>query len=109
MWPPRAVRRGWNSTSSAALARTRAEAGLGAAATTWPSPIVFTMITVQRALWLMRFGTLPSRNSLRPAMPALPTTSTSMACSCEASTIAIAGSSWITTCPRARSPAIERA
>ena len=39
------------------------------------------MITVQRALWLMRLGTLPSRNSLRPAMPALPTTSTSIACS----------------------------
>ena len=37
------------------------------------------MITVQRALWLIRFGTLPSRNSLRPAIPALPTTSTSIA------------------------------
>ena len=43
--------------------------------------VVFTMITVQRALWLMRFGTLPSRNSLRPAMPALPTTRTSISCS----------------------------
>ncbi len=41
--------------------------------------VVFTMITVQRALWLIRFGTLPSRNSFRPAIPALPTTSTSTA------------------------------
>ena len=30
------------------------------------SSAVFTMITVQRALWLIRFGTFPSRNSLRP-------------------------------------------
>ena len=30
---------------------------------------VLTMITVHRALWLMRFGTLPSRNSLRPGHP----------------------------------------
>ena len=48
---------------------------------TSPSRVVFTMITVHRALWLMRFGTLPSRNSLRPAIPALPTTRTSMPCS----------------------------
>ena len=78
----------------------RAPAGMAAC----PSA-VFTMITVQRALWLIRFGTLPSRNSLRPAMPALPTTSTSISCSSVASTIAIAGSSWITTCARPRSPA----
>ncbi len=73
---------------------------------TSPSRVVFTMITVQRALWLMRFGTLPSRNSLRPAIPALPTTRTSMSCSSVACTIAIAGSSSITTCARPRSPAM---
>ena len=72
---------------------------------TSPSRVVFTMITVHRALWLMRFGTLPSRNSLRPAIPALPTTRTSMACSSVAWTIARAGSSSITTCARPRSPA----
>ena len=69
---------------------------------------VFTMITVHRALWLMRLGTLPSRNSLRPAIPALPTTSTSIACSSAASTIAMAGSSWITTWACPRSPATWR-
>ena len=46
-----------------------------------PGAAVLTMITVHRALWLMRLGTLPSRNSLRPAMPALPTTKTSIDCS----------------------------
>ena len=55
---------------------------------TSPSRVVFTMITVHRALWLIRFGTLPSRNSLRPAIPALPTTRTSMSCSSVACTIA---------------------
>ena len=38
MCPPRAVSRGWNSTSSAALARTRADVGRGAAATTCRRP-----------------------------------------------------------------------
>ena len=87
------------STSSAALMRTRADVGRGTFVTTCPSPAVLTMITVHRALWLMRLGTFPSRNSLRPAMPALPTTRTSIDCSSVASTIAIAGSSWITTWP----------
>ena len=71
--------------------------------------VVLTMITVHRALWLTRFGTLPSRNSLRPAMPALPTTSTSISASSSAAwTMAMAGSSSITTCARPRSPAIRR-
>ena len=38
---------------------------------------VFTITTVQAALCETRFGTLPSRNSLRPLMPMLPTTRTS--------------------------------
>ena len=59
------------------------------------------MITVQRALWLIRLGTFPSRNSLRPAMPAFPTTSTSISAASAACTIAIAGSSSITTCDAA--------
>ena len=73
---------------------------------TSPSRVVFTMITVHRALWLIRFGTLPSRNSLRPAIPALPTTRTSMSCSSVACTIARAGSSSITTWAKPRAPAI---
>lgn len=70
---------------------------------------VLTMMTVHRALWLMRFGTLPRRNCRRPAMPAFPTTRTSAASSLAARTIAIAGSSSNTTFPRARCPAIDRA
>ena len=46
--------------------------------------VVLTMTTVQRAACEMRFGMLPSRNSFRPPMPALPTTSTS---ACSSSTV----------------------
>ena len=67
------------------------------------------MITVHRALWLIRLGTFPRRNSLRPAMPAFPTTSTSMSAASDAWTIAIAGSSSITTWARPRPPAIRSA
>ena len=60
----------------------------------WPaSPgAVFTMITVQRALWLTRFGTFPSRNFFRPLMPRLPTTTTSTDSSSATRTMAWAGS-----------------
>src|SRR5439155_14911858 len=37
------------------------------------APCVCTITTVQGTLWEMRFGTLPSRNSLRPLIPTLPT------------------------------------
>ena len=100
---PRATRCGRVTGSRADERITVPEAGLRTAVV-WPF-VVFTMITVQRALWLIRFGTLPSRNSLRPAIPAFPTTSTSTAWSSEERTIAIAGSSSITTCACPRSPA----
>ncbi len=71
--------------------------------------VVLTITTVQRALCEMRFGTLPSRNSLRPLMPAFPTTSTSAFSSAAASTIACGGSGWTRTLAWPRSPAISRA
>ena len=46
-----------------------------------PDVVVLTITTVQRAACETRFGTFPSRNSLRPCMPAFPTTSTSACCS----------------------------
>ena len=101
---PRAIRCGSVSTS-AALARSEAGARAAVAAPAACPSAVFTMMTVHRALWLIRFGTFPSRNSLRPAIPALPTTRTSIACSSVALTIAMAGSSLITTWARPRSPA----
>ena len=104
---PRAIRCGCVSTSGAPE---RITVGLVGVCTAWPIPsVVFTMITVQRALWLMRFGTLPSRNSLRPAIPAFPTTRTSIAAASAAWTIAIAGSSSTTTWDLPRSPAIRSA
>jgi hypothetical protein len=104
---PRAISRGWVAVSTCELRITVALRGSRIGAAT-PS-VVLTMITVHRALWLMRFGTLPSRNSFRPAIPALPTTSTSISASSAAWTIAIAGSSSITTWARPRSPAIRSA
>ena len=71
--------------------------------------VVLTMTTVQRALCEIRFGTLPSRNSLRPLMPAFPTTRTSAPSSMAASTIARGGSGWMRTRARPRSPASSRA
>ncbi len=82
----------------------------GSAVAAFPSGAnVLTMITVHRALWLIRFGTLPRRNSLRPAIPALPTTRTSISSSSVACTIAMAGSSSTTTFACPRSPASCRA
>src|SRR6185437_12757946 len=66
------------------------------------SSAVFTITTVHRALCETRFGTFPSRNSLRPLIPMLPTTSTSASSASAASTIAVAGSSPAVT--RARVP-----
>src|SRR5581483_7019740 len=57
------------------------------------SSAVFTITTVQRALCDTRLGTLPSRNSLRPLMPMLPTTRTSAFSAAAAETIAADGSS----------------
>ncbi len=110
IFEPRAARWGWVSVSTweeRTTVRVRGVPDLGAVAT-WPF-VVLTMITVQRALWLIRLGTLPSRNSLRPAIPALPTTRTSIPCSSVACTIAIAGSSSITTCALPLSPATSAA
>jgi hypothetical protein len=100
---PRVTRRGWVGVSTADERIAPVEAGCRTAV---GCPfVVFTMITVQRALWLIRLGTLPRRNSLRPDMPALPTISTSIAWSSDECTIAIAGSSSITTWANPRSPA----
>src|SRR4051812_36040082 len=101
------MRCGWLS-GIAAPARSTVPLGAAGIALVTPS-VVLTMITVQRALWLIRFGTFPSRNSLRPAIPALPTTSTSIAASPAAPTIAIAGSSSTTTWARPRRPASRSA
>src|SRR6185503_4775383 len=65
---------------------------------------VWTITTVQGALCETRFGTLRSRNSRRPLIPTLPTTSTSAFSRRAASTIASAGSSPETTAARLRSP-----
>src|SRR4029079_5409915 len=65
---------------------------------------VWTITTVQGALCETRFGTLRSRNSRRPLMPTLPTTSTSAFSRRAASTIASDGSSPETTAARLRSP-----
>ena len=64
---PRAMRCGSVSTSAAPLlidAGPRRAAVAPPVTTVCPSPAVFTMITVQRALWLMRFGTLPEQELL---------------------------------------------
>ncbi len=71
----------------------------------FPSVAVFTITTVQRALCEMRLGTLPSRNSLRPLMPALPTTRTSAPASSASRTIDMAGSSSTMTRAEPRVPA----
>src|SRR5262249_11304553 len=62
---------------------------------------VLTITTVQRAMCDTRFGMFPSRNSRRPLMPRLPTTSTSTRSDSAAATIAAAGSSPSTTTARA--------
>src|SRR5262245_51937310 len=107
IFDPRAIRCGWVS-GVGAPARITVPPGAAGIVLVTPS-VVFTMITVHRALWLIRFGTLPSRNSLRPAIPALPTTRTSMRASSAAPTIAIAGSSSTTTWARPRPPASRSA
>ena len=107
IFEPRDNRCGSVSAIGAPERRTEPAVAAGIAVVT-PS-VVLTMITVQRALWLMRLGTLPNRNSLRPAMPAFPTTRTSISASSAAPTIAIAGSVSTTTCDRPRSPASRRA
>src|SRR5439155_27071556 len=56
------------------------------------SRCVWTITTVQVALWEMRLGTCSCRNSLRPLMPTLPTTITSMFSALARSTITRAGS-----------------
>src|SRR5207248_867659 len=57
-----------------------------------PSRWVWTITTVQCALWETRFGTFSSRNSLRPLMPTLPTTITSTSSAFATSTMTRAGS-----------------
>ena len=70
---------------------------------------VSTMTTVHGALCETRFGTLPSRNSRRPLMPTLPTTSTSAFSCAAARTIASDGSSAaISTSARAPSDSANR-
>ena len=69
--------RRWPSTSISSATAPPIGGG-GAETRRSPSSIaVFTMITVHLALWETRLGTLPRRNSLRPAIPTLPTTTTS--------------------------------
>ena len=103
MWAARPIRGGASSSSWRAGGRSVGLAGdVGPA----PSPAtVFTMTTVQRALCEMRLGTLPSRNSLRPLIPALPTTRTSAPASSAARTMAVAGSASTTTRAEPRVPA----
>src|SRR5207245_2171407 len=67
--------------------------------------IVLTITTVRRVPCETRFGTLPSRNSLRPLMPTFPTTTTSTSSLSAASMIAFPGSSPTTTVPNPLSPA----
>ena len=55
----------------------RRQVTLGVRTAGW-APEVLTMITVQRALCDTRLGILPRRNSRRPAMPRLPTTTASI-------------------------------
>ena len=62
-----------------------------------PGAPVFTTVTVQRARCVTRLATLPSRNSLRPRIPLLPTTSTSAPTSSAAATISSAIASPATT------------
>ena len=69
---------------------------------------MFTITTVQRAACETRFGTLPSRNSVRPPMPALPTTSTSALSSSAARTMPAAGSGSTRTTARARAVELLR-
>src|SRR6266566_1637231 len=57
-----------------------------------PSRCVRTITTVQVASWETRLGTFSSRNSLRPLMPTLPITITSMSSAFARSTITRAGS-----------------
>src|SRR6478735_6799959 len=58
---------------------------------------VFTTVTVHWARCVTRLATLPSRNSLRPRMPLLPTTRTSAPAASAASTISSAIASPATT------------
>ena len=70
IFEPRAIRCGSVSATGAPERRTDPAVAAGIAVVT-PS-VVLTMITVQRALWLIRLGTLPSRNSLRPGHARVP-------------------------------------
>ena len=70
---------------------------------------VLTMMTVQRALCEMRFGTLSSKNCVRPCIPALPTTRTSAPASSAVLTMTFAASSSTNTLALPRTPASSEA
>ena len=70
---------------------------------------VFTMMTVQRALCEMRFGTLSRRNSVLPCIPAFPTTRTSAPASSAVRTMTFGASSSTSTLALPRTPASSAA